>query len=213
MIDYASYTQEELEDARRSIDESSYPERAAQLNAEIKRRREGGKRVSTEPKKPLVAKSPRNRSRALPFIGKLPKGEQVTIIFCLLVVTLSSLIVLNLFLHTRTDSLIPTISILVQSVVLIFTLLGARGAAWVIRIWASVAILGGIAYWVSIAAALFAWVIYPEGGPLPQRITDFSIGLAVGRTLTVILGVLFVVWSSDIAASRRGSKRVATPDN
>jgi len=210
---YHSYTMEQLLDAQRSIDAATYPEKAERLQAEIKRRLAGAEIESTPPGNNRPPNQRRVRFPKIPFIDRLPPRDRITIVFFLLVAMLSYFLALNLYLLVVSGSAAPTLPILVQSTVLTFVLLGIRGAAWAVRIWASLLVLTGVFYWISVVFDFLAWAIHPERGSFSQEVTKFTIDSAVARTVPLVMGVVFIVRATEITASRRKPGRDAAPSN
>jgi hypothetical protein len=204
---YRSYTMEQLLDAQHSIDAATYPENAARLQAEIKRRAAGGEIDSDPPANNQSPTRRRIRFPSIPFIDRLPARDRIAIVFFLLVAMLGYFLALNLCVLIVSDNVLPTLPIFIQSTVLTFVLFRIRGAAWVVRIWASLLVVTGVFYWISVVSDFLAWAIYPESGSFSQEVTKFTIDSAVTRTVPLVMGIVFIVRATEIMAFRRKPSR------
>ena len=126
-------------------------------------------------------------------------GENDQVGRILLLSALGLLIVHNIVRLVQ-GNLLVLISLVIQSLVLGFVLGRLPGAKWVIRVWAAILMLAGIAYWVSVGLQVFAWAIYPEGGPFVERVTKLTFWGAFSRSLMLGAGGFFAWRSARIVA-------------
>ncbi len=130
-------------------------------------------------------------------------------VFRVFVAIVAVFLAIDVVLLARGNPL-AAIPFIIESAVFWVCLLRLRVAIWIVRIWAALMILTGVAYWISVLFQLIAWAIYPEGGPIGERISKLTIWGSLSRTLVLALGVAILKFvTRDVLRPRsRGTEPV-----